>query len=75
MFQENLRVQESKLCNPKDGTHRLSYNVGKKLPYSLYNNPGEHSSQLLQGGSVKSCIDKGCSRMGAEENEGQEKNE
>jgi hypothetical protein len=35
----------------------------------------ENSSQLLCGGSLKSCIDRGCSRMGAEENRGQEKTE
>jgi hypothetical protein len=37
-----------------DGTSRLSRNVGKKLHYSLRNNPEERSSHLLRSGSLKS---------------------
>ena len=39
--------------NPEDETDRLSRNVGKKLQLLLRNNPEEHRSQQLGGGSLK----------------------
>jgi hypothetical protein len=54
-IQDNLSFPSSVgFLTPEDGTDRLSRNIGKKLPYRLRNNPGEHSSHLLQGGSLES---------------------
>jgi len=51
---EDVRKSKNGFLNPEHGTDRLSRNVGKKLPYSLRNNPEESSSQQFRGGSVKS---------------------
>jgi len=61
--------------NPNFWTLRMGL-IGcstKKSPKSLHNDQGQHSSQVLCGGSLKSYIDRGCSRMGAEENGRHEK--
>jgi len=50
------RFRLSGFLGVEDGTDRLSWNICKKLPFLVRNNPEDRSSHILRGGSQISCI-------------------
>jgi hypothetical protein len=50
---DNLSVLSARVQKPKNGTDRLSRNVGKNYHYSLRNSPEECGSNILRGGRLK----------------------